>query len=105
MKKTIASVLVMMVMSVSAFSAQGNGVITAGGMNDYANLTIKGEAAKVIFDAMNDVPVTSKRDGSLMTTIKLGKEITCTQTAAFAINYTCRMSIDSSGGANRNFQR
>lgn len=105
MKKTIASALILMTVSISAFAGAGEGTISAGGMKDYANLTIKGQAAKVIFEAMNAVAVENIREGSLMTTTKLGKDITCTLSAAVVMNYSCRMSIDSSGGANRNFAR
>jgi hypothetical protein len=103
MKKTIIATL--MLLSLSSFAGSGVGEISAGGMKDYANLTITGQAAKVIFDSMNDVASTSQRQGSLITTTKLGRDITCSLVAEVAMIYTCRLSIDSSGSANRNFQR
>jgi hypothetical protein len=80
-------------------------LVEAGGMNDYANVTITGAAAKLIMDNLKAAKTTSKRTGSLITTTTMGESIQCTFSAEVALNYTCRFSVTANGNVEANFAR
>nr|BDT29948.1 hypothetical protein BHI3_34140 [Bacteriovorax sp. HI3] len=70
-----------------AWNASGN---TAG-------LLIQGEAARVVFEKLSAATQTSKREGSLETTVRVGRDLKCSRVSAFVLNYSCELKIDETG--------
>lgn len=62
-----------------------------------AGVLIQGEAARVVFEKLSAATQTSKRDGSLETTVRLGRDLKCTRVSAFVLNYSCELKIDETG--------
>lgn len=79
--------------------------IEAGGMNDYVNVKIVGEAAQLIMENLKGVKTTSVRHGSLITTVKMGDSIQCSKSAEVAVVTTCRFSVTANGNVEANFAR
>lgn len=80
-------------------------LVEAGGMRDYANVTVTGEAAKLIMKNLTSAKTTSTRHGSLITTVTLGQSIQCSYTAEVALVYSCRFSVSANGNVEPNFAR
>ena len=67
------------------------------GSGNTAGLLIQGEAAQVVFEKLSATTQTSKREGSLETTVRVGRDLKCTRVSAFILNYSCELKIDETG--------
>ena len=73
------------------------GEVLATKSNGRINVIITGLAAKELADKLSKAPVATKIEGSLITTTKLGKNISCTVSSAMVTNAECRFTMDSNG--------
>ncbi len=78
-----------------AFAEMGEVLATKS--NGRINVRITGLAAKAISDKLTKAPVASKIEGSLITTTKMGKNISCTISSAMVTNAECRFTMDTNG--------
>lgn len=81
------------------------GTIDAGGMIDYTNVTIGGQAAQLLMKSLTEAKATSTRQGSLITSVRMGGSVTCTSSAEVALVTNCRLSVTSNGNVEANFAR
>lgn len=80
-------------------------LVEAGGMNDYSNVSITGEAARVIMKNLTAAKTTSVRHGSLITTVTMGQSVQCSMSAEVAVVASCKFSVTANGNVEANFAR
>lgn len=95
MKAFIAIIALMTSLTVSANVK--NGTVEAQPKGSNIVVSIKNEAAKLIFDQLQNAKEEVTQKGSLTTAVRTGRDVTCYMFAAFITVYSCEFKIDDTG--------
>lgn len=64
---------------------------------DVVVVQIQGPAAQLLFSKLTNATEQTVQTGSLTKTVRVGRDVTCETQAAFVVNYSCTVKVDSTG--------
>lgn len=85
--------------SLAAMSAEtvATGTLRVSTSKNDVVVLFQGPAAQLLFNKLENATEQTVQQGSLTKTVRIGRDVTCESQAAFVVNYSCTVKVDSSG--------
>ncbi len=108
MKTKLSVLLATLILSTAAVAdmrpgdhhEQGQGTITAHSFRGIVNLSVDGDAARLLYKGMTNAHEETRRHGSLFITRRASPNLACTFVAEVRATYHCTLHMTEAGDLN-----